>query len=276
MPKARNKDFDVKEYFKKLAEDAGIPPEHQEGILTALENEKFGRSVRDGVLARSDYSRAMDELTEQQSQFEQQKQRWTEWYEKDAKPWVTEAQKRLQAYESRFGAIEDLQQTSDPNVVKTPSGDFLRKSDIEQMLQSNNQGMAAGAAGLVKGVTTVALKHARMFNEELDLNELENFMAKNKIQDIQSGWEAMNKDRLDELKEKELDAIVNKRVEAKLREAKSKHDFPDDPRPDTKIPVFDYDPEPKKAPAQSRNSRYQSFVEALEKNKDLADQPDPL
>lgn len=267
---ATKQKLNVKQYFEQLAKETGLDPNVAGAVLGALDNEKFRGKVEEFGMMRSDYSSKQDELSRSKQQLEEEKARWQNWYEKEAKPYVAKARARLEQYEQTFGPIEQITETGDPNVMRTASGDFVSREQVEELLRANTTGMAGAVSQFVKGVTSASIQHFKRFGEELNTDELEQFMQEKGIGDVTVGYKEYIQPKLEELREKELEQKIKDAREEAVREFRSKNHFPDNPQAaTTKIPIFEVaDPSEGKTAPPSRMSRFEAFTAAMDKARE--------
>ena len=128
-----------KEYLEQLAQTAGLTEEQKAGILkVATENEKFVKGLEEGVMLRSDYSRAQDALTKD-------KQKWSDHYQATLQ-WKAQEEQRLadldaqvKAYEAAYGKDPDNGGEGKGKLMTTVQGDFVSKKDWEAEMAKRDQ-----------------------------------------------------------------------------------------------------------------------------------------
>lgn len=266
--------LNLKQYFEQIAKETGLDPNMAAAVTQALDNEKFRGKVEEVTMLRSEYSAKHDELARNRQALEQEKAKWQNWYENEAKPYVTKASKRLAQYEQTFGPIEEITATGDPSIVKTATGDYVSRAEVEELLRANTTGMAGAVSQFVKGLTSVAVQHLKKFGDELDTDELEQFMQERGISDVTAGYREYIQPKIEEMREKEIAKKIEEAREEAVRDFKSKNNFPENPQPaTTKIPIFE-SPEPTTAatpsPSATRMSRYETFRQAMDHARESA------
>ena len=57
--------MNAREYAEQLAQAAGLSQEEKDSFLKVVSNEKLAKSLEEGVMLRSDYSRQSDKLKQE-------------------------------------------------------------------------------------------------------------------------------------------------------------------------------------------------------------------
>lgn len=183
------------ESLRADAAKAFAAPEAAEALTT----------LGDGVLARSDYSRSMDELKTQQEALASDYEKLNTWYDQN--------KERLGKVTTLEAEIARLQGNPPPKPddKKEPPVSGLTKEEVAQILEDRDKGYA----GVLALTTSLATKHLRDFNEVLDVNALIDHATKNKV-DLKMAYETVHKDQLAAKAKAEEDARINKEVETRL------------------------------------------------------------
>src|SRR5262245_19407618 len=122
MASKKDKDALFNDY---LAELKAINPQLEE----VLKDDKVSAKLREGVLARADYSQSMDQLRSEREQFEGQIAEarakidgWQKWYGDTTKEFASEREK-LEAYKKQYGDLDGTQR---------PNPNFLTREDYRK------------------------------------------------------------------------------------------------------------------------------------------------
>ena len=185
----------------------------------------------DSALARSDYSRQMDEIRAKTDELKAQEdtliadhRNLTEWYaEKKA---VIDKYPSLSAVEqelakARGGIVPP------PAEVKPPASG-LSKEDLERYLSERDQARDEGYANVLGLTTTLTARHLRDFNEVLDMNELIQHAKKHRVAlfDPRADTDAYRTIHGEKIKTRQATeeaARVQKLVDEKLAEERKKY-----------------------------------------------------
>lgn len=219
--------IDAKQYLEQLAQTAGLSEEEKQGILKAASNEKFAKSLSEGVEMRSDYSRKMDELS-------QDKTKWTEWYKGE----VAKAQANEKLFAEQQTVIEQLKANgASPELIKSATGDFISKAEMEKLRQQDQ----AAFINLMKITTDLQGSHLMEFKEKLPVDELEAIAVKKNIS-LKQAYDELVAPRRAELSTKNLaDQLAAAKAEG-AREFASTHKIPLDNAPREYHVMLDRDP----------------------------------
>jgi len=175
----------------------------------------------DSALARSDYSKAMDDIKTKEDQIAADYQRLNTWF--------TENKDKLDEY----GRIKPEYETLKAGGVKPPPPEpqkpaaGLTKEDIDKMLQERD----AGYASVMAISTTLTAKHYKDFGEVLDMNALVNHAMKNHLplydpKADTDAYRALHGDKVAAKAKADEDARINKLVEDRIAEARKTQQQP--------------------------------------------------
>lgn len=186
------------ESLRDAARTAFAAPEAADALTT----------VGDGVLARSDYSRLMDEVREKEAAITEDYTKLNGWYETN---------------KSRLGQVETLEAeiarlqgkppvtTPPPTQSTTPSG--LSMDDLNKVLEDRDRNYA----GVLAYTTSLATKHLRDFNEVLDVQAVIDNATKTRTS-LDASYKTLYAEKLTTKARAEEDARINKQVEERLAE----------------------------------------------------------
>lgn len=172
--------------------------------------------VGDGVLARSDYSKSMDDLKEKETQLASDYENLTKWYDTNKT-----ALAKVTTLEAEIARLQGAPPPT-PEEKKEPSVGGLTKEELNQILEDRDKGYA-GVLALTNSLTA---KHLRDFNEVLDVTQLVDYATKNKV-DLKTAYDTVHKERIEAKVKAEEEAKVNKlREEIRAEERKNLSQMP--------------------------------------------------
>lgn len=219
---------------------AKVPAAKRDAIKQVLDDEDFATTAREGVLARADYSRSMDELAASRQTFEDEVeearsriQGWTEWYQGVAQDTAT-MRDRIAQYEAAFGRL-------DPEVrraLQTGQGNpkYLTAEDFNTALQAELQKRDASAIAVADVLTDLKIQHQKDFSERLDTKALLKIATDRNIP-LDVAYQQLVGPALEDKRQKDLDARIAKAKEEGAAEALSKHHLPVVPGPTAPHPI---------------------------------------
>lgn len=198
---------------------AKLPESLRDGVKTAFAAPEAAdalTAVGDGVLARADYSRAMDDIKAKETTLTSDYDNLNAWY--------TENKDRLGKVESLEQQIAKLQGQPPPKPVDpvVPAG--LTREDVDKILLERDKGYAR-----VLGLTTqVAARHLRVFGEEPDMQGVIEIATKKGLS-LEDAYREKYSDQLAEKAKAAEHDRVEKLVTERLAEERKKqaeHPFP--------------------------------------------------
>jgi hypothetical protein len=231
------KELDLAQWVESLP----LAPEVKASLKAEIGKEEVVKALKDQVMMRSDYSRAMDEARAQAEALNREKeealaqaeaiiQANTKWREENEKV-VEQALRRAQAAEQQklrlvqslrddYGATDDYLKTlvsDDTPPPPTPSqpgktDDALKREDIDKLITDGIRLQAV--------LHNLNREHRQLFGDDIpDLEALINHAAQNKL-DVKTAWEQLHKvaDKRQELSQADL----KRRIDAAVQEEKVK------------------------------------------------------
>src|SRR5579863_4521804 len=223
-------EFDAVSYFTSLAQDAGVSQDELQAVLKVIKNDKIQLNLKKDVLARSDYSRQMDELKAQekaikdlQTKAEQEIANAVQWanYYNGMDAEYKAAATQLNDLKKSLGVVKDM----DNKDVKAETG--MTKAQVEQMLKEQMQAFAVQQAGAVTNFTKFLLNkgddYRTRYGKRFDVDQFDKFMAEQKIQDPELAFERFIKPDEEARQKKEREDWEKKTREDLEREIQSKH-----------------------------------------------------
>jgi hypothetical protein len=247
---------EAKTYFQKLAQDAALSKEQQESILQAMDNEKFGKGLADGIKRHDEFSREMDGLRAE-------KQRLQNWYQNEELPkynkWQQDAD-TLQKYQQLYGELDDQGlnngNQSAPNRRQT-SG--VSKEDLDKYLADQFRQRDAAYVGLTKSTMKASHDHLRRFKtplEEEDIDKIEK-LALDRGYDFSTAYKEYIAPKIQAATDAQHKAEIEQAKTDAVRDYQSRMKLPLDARPKEAHPFYDRQvPDPKIDPLDhERNSK---------------------
>jgi hypothetical protein len=143
-----------------------IPEEKRTAVKEALAQDQVYEHVGEHVMARSDYSRAQDQLKQSADAVLGYKSQLDTWYQ-TVNQELARGSEALRRLESIKG---DEPQTDPAATPATPSG--LKQEDVEKVLAERIGQNEQQTLGLVAYVTTLAQAHYARYGEPLDVGNL--------------------------------------------------------------------------------------------------------
>lgn len=207
--------MNAKEYLTQLAQAAELTAEESAALLKVADKEKFAKSLEEGVMMRSDYSRQSDALRAEREKVEARRKE-TEAYYGDLVTWKA-AQDQLYGIQSgqqqqQFQQVQQQQTT----------GDFISKKDFESYKTQTE----SGYINLLKAGLKLANRHAIEFpGEQLDLDALEKTAVEKKVS-LDQAYNEWAGPRRAEKSKLDLEAKLKAAKEEGAREFASTHKIP--------------------------------------------------
>lgn len=181
-----------------------------EKALTAPEAADALTVIGDGVLARADYSKKMDDLASKEAVVLEDFERNQTWFEQN--------KERLGKVETLEETIAKLQGQPPPKPEeKVVPATGVTADDVMKIVNEQAQGFA-GVLGIS---TTLTAKHLRDFNEVLDMNQVIAHATKKKVS-ILDGYKDLFAEQIKAKADAEEKARIDKLVEERLGEEKKK------------------------------------------------------
>jgi hypothetical protein len=216
------------ELFQAFLADvmATVPTDQRDTVEKVLKDERVSAKMKEGVLARSDYSRMMDEgrteLNSARQQFDGEVAEarariagWEEWYGTASKQ-VADSTGKLKQYRERFGELDG---TAAPKEKSLSEEEFQRK--LTEELQKHD----IAAITFATDLTSVQIEHLKEFKETLDPNKLIETATKRGI-GIKQAYQELVAPKIREREEKRFQDAVAAAKEEGRREAVSNHRLP--------------------------------------------------
>lgn len=251
--------MNAKEYLTQLAQAAELSQEERDALLKVADKDKFAKGLEEGVMLRSDYSRAQDQL-------KTEKERTGAYYQ-ELVTWKASEDARLAAL------------TGNGNGGQVVNGEYLTRKDIEALDKKYQDSLKQQEASFItisKMMGRLASQHAVEFREPLDTDLLEKTAIEKQLP-LPQAYEAMVATRRSELQNQSFAAKLAAAKEEGAREFASKHRIPVDTSPREQHHVFygqqsgeqpvvtDYQPNTGRLSQQSFNKLREGFAEEFNK-----------
>ena len=196
-----------------------------------LANEAVTSKLREGVLARAEFSRSMDalktreqELARLQGEATTNAKAWSDWYAK-ASSEVATVNDRLKQYEQLYGELE-------PGVRREMrAGEkYMTEAEFQQKLAEAIGQRDSAAIAVADELTDLKIDHFNTFKEKLDTQSLIGLATKNGVR-LKQAYDEMVSDRRREMADKAVEERVARERDEAVREYASKHQLPFTPGP---------------------------------------------
>jgi len=205
-----------------LADLKAINPQIEE----LVKDEKVSAKLREGVLARSDYSANMDALRAEREQFasevaeaRQNIQGWQKWYG-DATTEMATMQTKLQQYESAYGAIDTA---ADRGAAARHLG--ISKDELTQALEERVNRTELAALKFADDLTDIKIDYRDRFKEKLDTAAVYKLAGERGI-DLHTAYNLHIAERVEEQRGKDVEERIKQARQEAVAEYASKHNLP--------------------------------------------------
>lgn len=214
----KDKDAIFKEY---LAELEAINP----AIKDILADEKVSTKLREGVLARADYSSSMDTLRAERESFAAEVAEartridgWQKWYGEASKQ-VATTQEQLEAYKEAYGDLD----AGEKRRIAQNAG--YTKEEFEKRLQDEINKRDVANLKFADDLTDVKIDFMSRFKEPLDTEEVFKIAGERGV-DLKTAYNQHIAERVEDQRNKEFEARIKQEREDAVKEYASKHNLP--------------------------------------------------
>ena len=197
---------------------AKLPESVRESAKTAFSAPEAADALTllgDGALARSDYSRNMDEIKAKETQLTEDWEKLNEWYA--PRKALVDKYPTLDAVEAEIAKLKGEPVIKPPTPAPAVPQVGMTKEELEAHLTQRDQGYA----NVLAYTTTLATKHLRDFNEVLDVSDLVAKATKNR-QSLADAYQATFGEKLkakaDQEESVRIDKLVAEQLAVKLKE----------------------------------------------------------
>lgn len=202
-----------------LAELKAINPQLEE----VLKDEKVSAKLREGVLARADYSSSMDQLRAERENFEAQVaearakiEGWQKWYG-DTSTEFAKSQEKLDAYRKTYGDLDGNQPPARQN--------FLTREDFDKDFATRSQQRELSAMKFADDLTDIKIDYRERFGERLNSTDIYN-LATSRGVDLVTAYNLYIGDRVREQQKAQFDEAIKQAREEGARDFASAHKLP--------------------------------------------------
>lgn len=221
-------------YEQFLADLKAINPQIEE----IVKDEKVSAKLREGVLARADYSSHMDSLRAERETFaaevqeaRQKIQGWQSWYGQATEE-VANVQGKLKQYESLYGPIQE----GDKREVAKAMG--ISKEEMDRALEDRMNQRDIAALKFADDLTDIKLDYKDRFKEKLDTTAVFKLAGERGV-DLNTAYSLHIADRLEEARTKDVEERIKQARQEAVSEYASKHNLPVTPSSNDIVHVLD-------------------------------------
>jgi hypothetical protein len=195
-------------------------------IEELVKDEKVSAKLREGVLARADYSSNMDTLRQERETFatevQQARERiagWQSWYG-DVSQQVATINDKVKQYEDAYGPIETA---GDARKAARQLG--VSKEEMADLVESRMNQRDIAALKFADDLTDIKIDFKDRFKDRLDTEAVFKLAGERGV-DLKTAYSAFINDRVEEQRTKDVEERIKQaRVEA-VTEYASKHNLP--------------------------------------------------
>jgi hypothetical protein len=209
---------------------AAVPAGKREALEGILKDPEVTPTIRDRVLARSDYSRSMDEgraelatartaLDKEITEARTRIKGWEDWYNTTSQEHAA-LQERVKTYEETYGEIDE----DTPPAKNGKRGKVLDEETLAAELHRRDQ-LAIKFADVL---TDLKIDHRERFKERLDTDALIKFAGEKGLP-LDAAYNAFTADKVEAQRKTEQEAALKAAREEGARDALSKHHLPTSP-----------------------------------------------
>jgi len=221
-------------YESFLADLKALNPQIEE----ILKDDKVSTKIREGVLARADYSSHMDTLRAEREAFASEVQEarqkisgWQNWYGQATEE-VANVQSRLQQYESLYGPIESADKREAAKVMG------ISKEEMDRALEDRMNQRDIAALKFADDLTDIKMDYRDRFKDKLDTTAVFKLAGERGV-DLNTAYNLHIADRLEEVRNKDVEERIKQAREEAVSEYASKHNLPVVPSSNDIVHVLD-------------------------------------
>lgn len=208
-------------YEQFLADLKAINPAVEE----LIKDDKVSAKLKESVLARSDYSSAMDALRTERETFatevaeaRQKIEGWQKWYGQTSQE-VASVQKKLKAYEDAYGEIE----AGDTKNVAKRIG--VSKEELSEVLEARTREHDLAAIKFADDLTDIKIDFKDRFKDKLDTEAVFKLAGERQV-DLRTAYDIHIADRVEKARSEEVEARIKREREEAVSEYAAKHNLP--------------------------------------------------
>lgn len=231
---------EARDYYKGLAQKAGVKDEQIASVLQVLEDDTLGKVFLDAFVPRPQYSSDLDARENAKKAAETEAQKLRDWYEKDGRPAYEQNLRgvaALKKYEETYGPLDESSNRRERQEAANQSG--LTLEEVTKLLDKRLQEQGQAYVGLTKTAVRISQDYTRRFNEPLDVDELEQFALKRSLP-LDLAYDAYIAPKVEKATTAAWEAkVAAARLEGE-KAARSKSGLPADSGPREPHPIFDH------------------------------------
>lgn len=209
----KDKDTIFKEY---LAELESLNP----ALKDILADEKVSAKLKDGVLARSEFSSQMDALKAERESFatevaeaRQKIQGWQNWYGEASQQLATALEENSK-YKSEYGEL---------GTTHKPTG--LTREELEKYYQEESRKRDTANLLFADTLTDIKIDYKERFREKLPTDQVYK-IATERGCDLQTAYNHFIHDRVEEQRNKEVEDRIAQAKKDAVAEYETQHNIP--------------------------------------------------
>ncbi len=224
------------DWFKELANEAGLSPEETSAFIKVAENQKLASRVENTVkTAEEDYQAQVGRVNALGKELQDYKV-WANGGGKlsDGREIKEGALATYQAKEQQLqAALTELEQMRNGNTPQFDTSKLVTREDFQKQLSDRD----ARYAGVIKQMGRLASQHAVNFKEALDVDALEKLAIETNLP-LDVAYERLIGPRVEEARKTAAEADKKAYAEQAVKDALSRHSLPTDPTPQATAPIF--------------------------------------
>jgi hypothetical protein len=218
-------EYNQEKWFDQVFADAGLSQVELEATKKVFSNESVANSLRDTVLSRSDYSKNMDKLRMERTEFDveasQQKEDYLRMVAADHNN--QDAWAKLQEEKENLSTLAESGSLYNDGTSQGSSG--LQKDAVQQLVANAISKSQEDTVSVMNEAISIYDAHNREFGEGFNLHEVVNHAMRNGLP-IRKAYEDMTQDqRTEVVAKKHADALDAAKKEG-YQDAISQHNIP--------------------------------------------------
>jgi len=262
MPKVQ----DLKQYYRELAQKAGLAEDVVKQVEAAFENKAFV----DGFKPLPDYSHDLDDVRNRAKA--EKDEEYKDWYAKEQLKYneYLAGLDRLKTYETKYGSL-DVQHPPDPG--RQPGGQVLSQEDIDKLVDAKLSNVLQARDSTYLDYLELREEHLSTFGKPLDRKAFEDAYRQHpEWGSLRAAYKFWTEPEAEKLKEAKFKEEADRRYQEGVRDGFSRRAVPTDHQPKTFSPLFDRKEDVAKQSEgdQERHSREAFFEELRNDNKQPA------
>ncbi len=217
--------FSVDAYLQELLRDTSLPEEKVKALKEVLADQKVESRLKDTVLMRSDYSRNMDKLRDEEKALQTKLKETEDFYQAQ----IMADHNNREAFENMRSELEKARSAGYSHTTyKTEeegggqvSANYVTKEQYEKA-QAQLQGQALE---LIGKSNFLSVKHFKEFGEPLNIEEVFKH-AMSKSLPLETAYDSFTAELRQKRQEEKYKKEKDEAVQEAVRDALSKHNLP--------------------------------------------------